>query len=109
MQAGKLDRRITLRRASTRTDEFGAAIETWSDIGTVWAGVVQVSNQEQFAAQQVGAEAVLRFQVRFSTRVRELSPRDRLVYAGREYNITGVAMIGRNEGLEITADFREPS
>jgi SPP1 family predicted phage head-tail adaptor len=109
MIAGSLDRRITLRRAVTRTDEFGAAIETWNDIGTVWASMVQVSNQEQFAAQQVGAETVLRFQIRFSTRVRELSPRDRLIFAGREYNITGVAMIGRDEGLEITADFREPA
>jgi len=105
--AGELDQRITLRRATVVTNDLGEDIETWSDYATVWAARAEVSNRERFAAQQVGAELVARFRIRYSPRVAALSPQDRLVAGGAEHNITGVALIGRREGFEITAAYRE--
>jgi len=107
MHAGEMDRRVTLRRADVTTNDFGEDIETWSDYATVWAARTEVSNRERFAAQQVGAELVARYRIRYSHQVAALSAQDRLVADGREHNITGVAMIGRREGWEITAVFRE--
>ena len=107
MLAGPLDQRITLRRATVTTNDLGEDIETWSDFATVWAARAEVSNRERFAAQQVGFELVARFRIRYSTRVGDLSPQDRMLIDGQEYNITGVAMIGRREGWEITASYRE--
>ena len=106
MQAGKLDRRITLQRASTTKNGFNEDVEAWGDIATVWASATPVSDAERVRAQQVGAVISMRFQIRFSTAVADLSPTDRLSYNGKTYNITAVKELGRREGLEITAATR---
>jgi SPP1 family predicted phage head-tail adaptor len=106
MIAGPLDRRVTLRRASVKTNDFGEDVETWGDLAIVWAARAEVSNRERFAAQEVGATLVARFRVRYSQRIHDLSPLDRIMVDGREHNITGVAEIGRREGFEITAAAR---
>jgi SPP1 family predicted phage head-tail adaptor len=106
MIAGPLDRRVTLRRATVATNDLGEEVQTWCDLATVWAARAEVSNRERFAAQEVGAELVARFRVRYSQRVHDVSPLDRIVVGGVEHNITGVSMIGRNQGLEITAAAR---
>ena len=106
MQAGKLDRRITLQRASTTKNGFNEDVEAWGDIATVWASATPVSDAERVRAQQVGAVISMRFQIRFSTAVADLSPTDRLTYNGKTYNITAVKELGRREGLEITAATR---
>lgn len=106
MIAGPLDRRVTLRRATVTTNDFGEEVQSWADIGTVWAARAEVSNRERFAAQEIGAELVARYRIRWSQLVADVSPLDRIVAGGREHNITGVALIGRNEGLEITAATR---
>ena len=109
MLAGKLDRRVTLRRAEVKQNDFGEDVETWGDLATVWASRAEVSNRERFAAQQVGAELVARFRLRYSQRIHDLSPLDRIVVDGREHNITGVAEIGRREGFEVTVSARAES
>jgi hypothetical protein len=38
--------------------------------------------------------------------VADLSPKDRLTFDGRVFNIIGVKEIGRREGLEISASAR---
>ena len=106
MQAGKLDRRITLQRASTTKNGFNEDVEAWGDIATVWASATPVSDAERVRAQQVGAVISMRFQIRFSTAVADLSPTDRLTYNGKTYNITAVKELGRRQGLEITAATR---
>ena len=106
MQAGKLDRRITLQRASTTKNGFNEDVEAWGDIATVWASATPVSDAERVRTQQVGAVISMRFQIRFSTAVADLSPTDRLTYNGKTYNITAVKELGRREGLEITAATR---
>lgn len=39
MEAGKLNRRVTLQSASESRDAFGAPALTWSNEATVWANV----------------------------------------------------------------------
>jgi len=103
MQAGSLDRRVTLLRRSTVEDDFNADAETWSELATVWASFKPVSDVERVQAQAVGAVATARFQIRWSTQVRDLSPKDRLLFEGRTYGVSAVKPLGRRTGLEITA------
>ena len=101
MNAGKMDRRITLQRKSSSQDSFGEAIDTWADISTVWAEVVPVSGNERFVSQQVIAEADTLFKIRYMS---GLTPLDRVVYDGRTYDVKGVIEIGRRrEGMQISA------
>jgi SPP1 family predicted phage head-tail adaptor len=103
MRAGFLDRRVVIERAALVTDDFGQDIETWQPIATVWASKADIRDAERVAAQQVGATVTTRFQMRWSSRVRDISPRDRVVHAGDVYQVVAVKELGRREGLEVTA------
>jgi SPP1 family predicted phage head-tail adaptor len=103
MTAGKLDRRIAIQRATVTPNEFNDPIETWSDLTTVWAKRRDASATESYRAQEVGAEITARFTVRWSSVVASVTPRDRLRFDGRLYNITAVRDVGRNRWREIDA------
>ena len=106
MEAGKLDRRVQFRRFTLIDDGF-AQVESWVDYGLpAWAQRRFVSDGEQVAAAQVAARITARFLVRWTFATGAITPKDRLICEGREYDITGVKEIGRREGVEITAAAR---
>lgn len=103
LPAGKLDRRITIRRVISETsDGVGGKIQTFGDLLTVWAQVKSISDGERWRAQelQVGAIATHRFTIRWGVGV---TVRDRIRFEAREYEISGVKELGRRVGQEITA------
>jgi SPP1 family predicted phage head-tail adaptor len=106
MFAGKLDRRITLERATKAQDEYGEEVLTWGTLATVWASFKPVSDGERMAAREVSAELTARFQIRWDSAWSDLSAQDRLIFDGKTYSISGVKEIGRREGIEITAAVR---
>lgn len=106
LEAGKLDRRITIERATIARDEFNEAEKMWSPLATVWAEKLEVSDAERVAAQEVGAELTTRFRIRYSSLTADISPLDRCTYGGRTYQITGVKELGRREGVELTTTAR---
>lgn len=111
-------RRITIRRlAQVRDvhgdpvkDGLGHFVEEWQDMTTVSASKTDIRDAERVAAQQVGSTVTSRFGIRWSERVDDITPKDRLRYPagedGREFDIKAVKEIGRREGLEITAAAR---
>ena len=99
--SGDMNRRVELQRATVTRNEFNEEIETWATLATVWARKDDVSAAESFRAQEVGAQLTTRFRIRYSATVATLNPRDRLLYAGRLYNITGVREKQRNRWLEV--------
>jgi head-tail adaptor len=60
MNAGTLDRRITIRRAVLAPNGFNEPVATWVDLATVWAGRRDASASESYRAQEVGAQISLR-------------------------------------------------
>jgi SPP1 family predicted phage head-tail adaptor len=104
--AGDLDRRIQFRRATVSAGALGA-VETWADHGApVWASKKDLSDGERWRASEVQAHVTTRFVIRSSEFSRDLTPKDRLICEGREYDITGIKEIGRRDMLEITAAAR---
>lgn len=103
MEAGKLDRRITLQRFGTTYDQWNQPTEGWADIGKRWAGKQDVSDGEKLRAAQVGATVTTRFQVRYDSLTSTLTSADRIAYDGKVYSITGLKELGRRDGIEITA------
>ena len=106
MDAGRLDRRIALRRATVTANAFNEPVETWATLATVWCSVVPVSDGERLRAGETLAAKQSRFTIRYSATVAAVDPRDRLLYEAREYDILGVKELGRREMLEITAAAR---
>lgn len=104
---GKLDRRITLLRASRAQDQgTGEEIETWSTLAEVWAAKKDVSDGERMRAAEVSAEISTRFIIRWSSAWSDLNAKDRIQYDGRFYDIFSVKEIDRRQGLEITGTAR---
>lgn len=106
ISAGELDRRVQFRRKSL-ADNGLAQGEVWRDFGArVWARKRDVSDSERMRAAEVQAMLTTRFVVRWSCFAAGITPKDRLVCEGREFDITGIKEIGRRAFLEISAAAR---
>ena len=105
--AGKLDRRITIRRATTAQDSgSGEMIETWADLTTVSASWRRASARETLAAAEISAEVTDIFECRWSPVTATITPQDRIVYGGKTYNIAEATEIGRREGMMLRGNAR---
>lgn len=103
MEAGKLDRKITIERATVTTGALGGETRTWATYATAWAEYTPVSDGERWRAGQMGATATARFVVRWSSALALVTEADRIVHDGRTFGIVGVKEIGRRVGIELTA------
>ena len=106
MLAGRLDRRITILRATVAADIFNEQVETWGTLAVVWAHAAPVMDAERQRAGETLASKSYRFTIRYSSDIADIDPRDRVTFDGRTYDVQGVKEIGRREGLEITATAR---
>ena len=108
LNTSQLDRKITFQRASKAPNAFNEEVETWGNVGSVWAMRRDASDSQKIeflAAGQVGSFIVSRFTVRSSSLSRSITPVDRLLHEGRVWQINGVkeADQGRHRFIEITA------
>jgi len=91
---GRLDRWVTIQQDTPTQDAAGEPIASWADLATVWAEVVPVGGAEVFAAQQFGAETVIKFRTRYRG---DVTRKMRVVYDSDNYDITDVAEDRRYE------------
>lgn len=97
MDAGRLDRRITLQSSVATRDAAGGMVETWSDVATVWAQVRNLSAREVQLAAQRGAAVKAAVTVRYRT---GLATDMRVVFEdGSTAPILWIDEIGRRAGL----------
>lgn len=97
MRAGKLDKLITLQRFTSTVDDFGTPVETWADLATLRAQVVQASTEE-FIRAGAEADTVIVFRARY---LDGITTADRVAFAGATYDVKEMKEIGRRQGLEI--------
>ena len=86
MNAGELRHRVTIQEATESRDSYGAAVETWSDLVTVWAKKAHKSSREFFAAQKVCAETTDLWIIRYRSGI---TTKMRIVYRDHYYDIVG--------------------
>lgn len=98
MRAGKLDREITIERATTAVGDAGTITETWAAFATLRAELVDTGADE---ADPAITKATVLFRTRF---VSGVTVADRISFDGRQFNIKHVAEIGRRRGLELRAE-----
>jgi len=99
MRAGKLDREVTLQKRSASQDAFGAPVETWSTLATVWAEVREERGREFFSGG-TASEEKRSFFIRW---MNGITSKDRVLYNGIAHDIRSIREIGRQDGLEILA------
>lgn len=100
MDAGRLDRRITIEELTESRDSVGGVVSTWDPRCLIWAQKVPITAREKFAPQQLAADADTRFRIRYPNFT--VSPKRHRVKDGvQTYDIRGVLEVGRREGLDL--------
>lgn len=84
-------------RATTK-DSYGEEIIAWTPLLTVWASKADERGREYLASNVERAETRTLFRVRWRS---DLKAQDRLICEGIDYDIEGIAEIGRRRGLEL--------
>lgn len=87
--------KITIESPTETKDTYGDAIPTWSTHAIRHAVVVPLSGREYFYAQQNNAERMTRFRVRYDEKTKAITPKMRVSYNGRTFDIQSV--INENE------------
>jgi len=123
MQAGSLDRRITIRRKTYTSSDTGEPTEAWANIALRRAASMwPFKGSEGFSSPEKTAYEQVEFRVRYSADVAALSPLDQVInpalsedeaanpaYVIPErstYDVLGVLEIGRRQGLRIITQRR---
>jgi SPP1 family predicted phage head-tail adaptor len=106
MQAGNLDRRITIQQNTPSVDSYGDEVESWADFKTVWANVKRKSGKETVRSDQTVADASTMFKIRYLSGLHE---RMRISYNSAIYYIDSIVEFGRQDSMEITATVNNPS
>lgn len=101
-----LDRRVQFRR-SEKVDDGLQRVEVFFDHGAPqWARRRDISDAERWRAGEVQASLVSRLVIRYSQFAADLTPKDRVLCEGVEYEITGIKEIERRRWLEVTLSTR---
>lgn len=98
MNPGDLDRRLTIQTMTVSRDAYGAAIESWSTLATVWASLDPLSGNESFASDNILTQSTHLVEMRYRS---DVSAEERVVHNNWVYDIRYVAEIGRREGLRL--------
>jgi len=104
VRAGPLRERITLQQNTPTRDGFGAEVEHWADVATVWAKVVATAGNEQIS-QAAGVATTI-----YSITIRERDDVDtslRVLYGDATLQIR--AVLSGDETAGMLLDCREVS
>ena len=88
MQAGRLNKRVTIQSPATGQDpETGEPTTGWTDVATVWASIVDVSGREYVAAGGLQNSAQTKITIRYCSGI---VPSMRVVHGSDTFNIEAV-------------------
>ena len=101
MEAGKLDRRITIQTLTATRGASGAQKRTWATLVTVWAEINYKAGGEVYEAKEKTAINKVKFRVRYLSTITET---ERILYDSNYYDILHIEVIGRNRYMILTAE-----
>ena len=90
MQAGHLDKRVTLQSPSGARDTVGERVTVWADAATVWAQVEPLSAQRILALSQEGMTVSWEVRVRRSALADTVTHAWRVLYGARVLTVSAV-------------------
>jgi SPP1 family predicted phage head-tail adaptor len=80
MEAGRLDKQVTIQAFTTTPNSIGEAVKGWANVATVWAAVEPLQGREFWSQQQVQSEVTTRVRIRFRT---DVTAKNRVLFGGR--------------------------
>ena len=82
-----LNRRITIQEKTVTYNSYNEPIETWIDLKTVWAGIINTGGGEFYAAQKLYASTEVVFRIRYQN---SISVENRINYDGTIHEILAI-------------------
>ena len=104
MEAGKLDKRITIQSPVFTTDSRGQAVTSFVNLATVWANVEETGSSEAEQTNRMQGTRNYAITIRYMA---NLTAKNRIVYGTNNLEITSLTTKGRNQYIEIIAVSRE--
>jgi SPP1 family predicted phage head-tail adaptor len=95
---GQLRHRVVIEQKAVSQDSYGAPVETWSTLATVWASVDDLSAREgiQGRAELQSVTTVIRMRNRA-----DVSAENRVTWGSHTYDIQGVVRGERRTHMEL--------
>lgn len=104
MNAGKLDRRITIETPVITYDEWNHPQKSWGQLALVWASKTDRTESEVTELSQTVAINRTVWTIRWRD---DITTAQRIQYNNDLYEIKGIKELGRREGLQITTERRK--
>lgn len=101
INAGKMDRRITIDRQTETVKPSGDVSKVWTPIAVVWAEIIQQSATEFFTGFGEAETGSIIFRIRYMPGV---TMADRVSYNGSAYGLKEIKELGRYEALELRGE-----
>lgn len=101
INAGKMDRRITIERQTETVKPSGDVSKIWTPIAVVWAEIIQQSATEFFTGFGEAETGSIIFRVRYRSGI---TTADRVTYNGSAYGLKEIKELGRYEALELRGE-----
>ena len=104
MNAGRLDRKISIQEPTTTRDAFGQSVDTFAEVAKVWAQRRDISAKEATETDQPVASTRTEWTIRWRSDIREtwrvVTTTDRI----QTFEIVGILELGRREGLRLICE-----
>ena len=105
INAGELDRRLTIQEPSGVPDEYGQTPDTWVDVyANIPCGVTFIKGGEVWETTQDVGNLTTDFKIRYFAGI---TPRMRIVFEGEYYDIKRVIEVTRRKGYVIQAQWKD--
>jgi SPP1 family predicted phage head-tail adaptor len=102
MRSGRLRHQIRFERSTESQNEYNEVVNSWALLATAWAGVEPLRGNERLMAMQVQADADLKIITRYQSALSDLTPKDRVVFGLKVYDIKAVINVNmRNMELQV--------
>ncbi len=105
LNAGELDREITLQQLTPSDGADGFPVDTWSTLDTVWAAKDDISAKQRFSGAQLAAPFDCTFRIYYRAdmdpELLDVPTVRRVVYLGRRFRITYAQQLERLAGIEL--------
>ena len=102
MQAGKLNKRATLKRLQESKDNYGGVTEAWVLLGHAWCGFIALRGSERATAIGSQAELVGTVFMRYSALSKSLTLGDVIEVDGQTYRVESPAVNESMKNQSIT-------
>ena len=96
---------VELQRNAPTRNAMGEVLDSWTTFATRHASVKSLHGRERFSARQLVADADVRIRMRYDTTICDLTPKDRVVWGSRVFDIMSAFSV-ENREMDITAKER---